>query len=190
MKRVRNILVTGLAIASAIFLMVTVAMWARSHWKRDYGFTWVPWPGDAAGKRWVKLDGDSGGGQVEVSWKVWTDADRGLLQKQTGLGAKAYHYRAFGDVPRSYARSYPPSAWNSIGFRWYSGVTHSSVCFPYWAIVLISTLAPAMWWMGRRRRRERAELELAGRCAGCGYDLRATPDRCPECGLARVVGSA
>ena len=55
--------------------------------------------------------------------------------------------------------------------------------FPYWAPALLFAVIPAaragpIWRARRRRRRGRLGL-----CTRCGYDLRATPDRCPECGV-------
>lgn len=37
------------------------------------------------------------------------------------------------------------------------------------------------------RRQLRLQLRCMGYCPECGYDLRATPERCPECG--KVPGS-
>ncbi len=49
---------------------------------------------------------------------------------------------------------------------------------PYW-LVLLLTLVPFPWL---RRRTRRAHRASEGRCLRCGYDLRASPQRCPECG--------
>jgi hypothetical protein len=54
-----------------------------------------------------------------------------------------------------------------------------SARFPLWPLVVLLGIAPGRrvyrWCVGERDARK-------GCCRGCGYDLRFTPDRCPECG--------
>jgi hypothetical protein len=54
------------------------------------------------------------------------------------------------------------------------------LCVPYWMLVLPT--AALAWLVGRRSRLVRRRLRR-GLCPACGYDLSATPQRCPECGL-------
>ena len=60
------------------------------------------------------------------------------------------------------------------------------VAFPHWCgiIALISPFLPIA--ISRRRRRRHSRV---GNCTNCGYDLRATPARCPECGMLTARGS-
>ncbi len=51
--------------------------------------------------------------------------------------------------------------------------------FPMWVFTIVFLIPPTVWLIAFFRRRKR---ERVGHCAVCGYDLRATPDRCPECG--------
>jgi hypothetical protein len=53
---------------------------------------------------------------------------------------------------------------------------------PHWVFVILFAIAPLIRFRAWRRHRCRAQ---AGVCTKCGYDLRATPDRCPECGTVR-----
>jgi hypothetical protein len=60
------------------------------------------------------------------------------------------------------------------------------VIIPSWFVYGAAAVLP-LSWIVRRRLPRRSD----GRCHACGYDLRATPDRCPECGTvsAGAIGT-
>ena len=76
------------------------------------------------------------------------------------------------------------SGWGTFSYDWYSGVSgHEAtrqllVHFPEWALALACLILPVVAVVRRARKRRTAGTG----CPVCGYDLRATPDRCPECG--------
>jgi hypothetical protein len=59
------------------------------------------------------------------------------------------------------------------------------VQFPVLLVTLLSGVLPAARLYHRLRPRP-----TPGNCRRCGYDVRATPDRCPECGTVAPAKAA
>ena len=74
------------------------------------------------------------------------------------------------------------SALRRMGFGRLLTPSNSTLVLPHWFAASLLAVLP-LWrsWraLASRRRRVRSGR---GFCANCGYDLRATPERCPECG--------
>jgi hypothetical protein len=173
MKRSARILLNAITALSLILFVATVVLWVRSFWTVDF----LLW---------------RSGGYASVSVSVC----RGSLDvmRAESISGAFEHVRV---APHAAACPRWASAaglrWSAAGFAFYSeadvsplegGPGRKSVPFhellvPMWAIVAAGALLPSGWTLGRARRRHRSRR---GKCPVCGYDLRATPDRCPECG--------
>jgi hypothetical protein len=78
--------------------------------------------------------------------------------------------------------------------RWQVGVgtaarqAQQRVLFvPHWLLVALAMIPIARRWLVVRRHYRRVALGL---CERCGYDLRGSPARCPECGQISPAAEA
>jgi hypothetical protein len=78
------------------------------------------------------------------------------------------------------------------GSRW-------TLVLPHGLLALPLAVLPYAWCRRRWAERRNSDAGPGPKCVRCGYDLRATPERCPECGAAyrgavdrksRPIGSA
>ena len=94
---------------------------------------------------------------------------------RVGKGQVVNIVRTEGPYPGSYV------LWNHKSDRTLTYVW----ALPYWKLVALSAAGPFLWAYHRLRPRRLPP----GHCRRCGYDLRATPDRCPECGASSGRGT-
>jgi hypothetical protein len=168
MPAVKRRLFNVMAAVSLVLCVATLALWWRSYrWLDEAGYS----------RQASKLAVGSSRGCLGIAWLAWSSPRP--PQARDGW----FH---LSGAPFSYFLA--KHWWERIGFARKHSVTANviadTVFFPHWLVVAATGLPPLLWLRGRRRRR----YERAGLCSKCGYDLRATPDRCPECGTA--VGPA
>jgi hypothetical protein len=188
-RRLFRILINTLAALSLLLCVVAAVLWARSYVRYEL----LVYVAGVDGGNWTdyrKLELWSSQGTLRLMWSRLIDSYAHSLRTAPRRGrdiqweSRPDRVRPSSTQPawdlgsqRSYSGT-PPAYSNLRDYRW--------VTCPHW-IVVVATAAPPLvcleLWRVRRRRAR------AGLCPKCGYDLRATPDRCPECGtIAPKVG--
>jgi len=147
----------SLLTALSLLLCVTAcALWVRSYWLLE-GCSWYD-----VNHHYFQVSSLKGG--------LWLHRNAAV---PTGFNIRPGSFQIKVTVG-----SMPPT---TLGFHASHGPFQWTAAVPYWAIFLLTALAPAT--TAARLVRSRFSGVPPGACRHCGYDLRATPDRCPECGM-------
>jgi len=116
---------------------------------------------------WPAARERTSGFEYENDWEIWEPAaDVDMHSRYNADDDGGWFWRGF-----SYLRHNGRKANGAH-------LADIEISVPHWALISILLLPTAIFV---RRKIVKAK-PLPGQCSACGYDLRATPQRCPECG--------
>jgi hypothetical protein len=185
MNRLRRYLFNSVTALSVAVGAATLALWARSYRvETSIHREWLELTDGVTKFRFVHficVDGSC----IAYSRQYWVTPDRA-----PHVPDDSYHVVHRGSPSKS---SVPLRRSAGFSLSWDQPVPGAAsmfatglfrsrydyVSFPMWSVVVISAIVPALavrraLWKRRARR--------LGLCESCGYDLRASRMRCPECG--------
>jgi hypothetical protein len=164
---VKRRLINLLAAVFLLLCMAAAALWVRSYWRID------------------ELRIQRPGGMI------WVGCSRGTIGCWVESMARvppSYWELESHAPPTEIALLCAPLQVSSFaGFGFASKDTPYDVdllIVPIWSLVAATATLPAAAAIQSFRRSTRRRRARRGLCPTCGYDLRATPQRCPECGTA------
>jgi hypothetical protein len=191
-------LIGRLPILGTLFLCAGAsALWVRSYWRYDGAGTSALRSDDMT-RNDLHLASSRGSLLLSRTTSWLSPLEFGLSRERyAAMGGRSGRVGGWSagkptDLPQ-YKEGWPKFL--RFGFMWDHQVgknkrgeikiVFTAVMVPWWCVVALTGMLPAAWcarrlWMAARARVRRH----AGRCAACGYDLRGTPGRCPECGRA------
>ena len=195
MRRFLRIALNIVTALSLLLAIATTVFWMRSRIINDDA--WFYYSRTSATRTYSDTGILSQAGILEIySWSRSIDTQEGFDNDDGLLSPRSYreglNYRRYpvGSGGRG------GSFWWRHGFRfewprWHATpqgyhlgrYTLAAFSAPHWFFFLLFTILPCLWLF--RRLRSFLHRSRAGLCPICGYDLRASPDQCPECGAAR-----
>ena len=169
----RHMLWNTFVVASVLLIILTVAEWART----DQDYWWISF------------------GTPNSYWEACSSAGHLRFARATGfshsMGWQVHVFSRDSTMPR-FSYGFTPNMHGAPGFRFASGgfaygrfsaIRYSILDVAFWGLLLIFSLMPGGTFFLTTFRLRRLTQRLSQiQCAVCGYDLRATQGRCPECG--------
>jgi hypothetical protein len=174
---VRSRLVTLFSVVALLLCAAVCALWVRSCWRYDE-LIWTRRERVGSSGEYLSVGMVSEAGQLDFHSQWY--AENPVRVSDWPADGVVERRRGWSVMPAIRGRYNHLSRW---GFYYGSirrpDLVSRGLLMPHWCVVGFTGLAAGLgfrwsWHHGRPGR---------GRCRACGYDLRSTPDRCPECGM-------